>query len=339
MTERSYNTLADLLSSKLVTNIEIVLEAALLPDVSDNEYQPYVLIDGNLGIPQKALYGAYMTACNSFNAFRRAGDVDALLRSTSVILLVNAAHYTALNARKRLVQRGQRDEADELSWTAMLLREQQASKSSLLWHHRRWLLSRLHGQPVGDTTARAVSDSVLPRLLAEQGDREVAMSAQACEQYPRNYFAWHHRQLSIRALSSTESETDSKMLLARELDAVQVWITQHVADHSAVHHAAEVLNLLQRHGGDEIAARKALDHAISLLEAVPNHESLWLLLRRLLLIVPPAVQVDFADRIAQLSIRDGSPKLHVDFTQEKISSLSPAWRAAYWRANIASVHE
>ena len=132
------------------TSIEIVPIASLLPELETNPYAPFVVIEGNMGVPQKALYKAYMSACRAFATAQQTGDTEALLQSTSVVLLANSAHSSALNARKRLILRGAYPVDKELVFVALLLSEQQAAKSSIIWHHRRWLLGRLHGHATLD---------------------------------------------------------------------------------------------------------------------------------------------------------------------------------------------
>ena len=123
------------------------------------EHAPFLFVESNLGVPQKVLYKAYVAAVPWFSKAKRAlkvlkptasgghistSSAEDLRYSSSVLLLANPAHQTALNARKSLVQHGLLDAALELRFTAALLHVRTCAKQSLLWHHRRWLLRRLY---------------------------------------------------------------------------------------------------------------------------------------------------------------------------------------------------
>jgi len=275
-----------------------------------------------------------MVACSNFAPARSKAAVDDvtddLLRSTSVILLANAAHYSALNTRKRLVISGRRSVEDELRFTALLLSEQQAAKSSFLWHHRRWLMARIR-EPLDPENLIAQ-----PKLSLSDVSAEVALANRACDRYPRNYFAWHHRQLCVVSAAASSPSEQAIAFLENDLEEVRHWIGQHVGDHSAVHYVCNVLVTLRPHKtAFEKQSRATLSHALSLLEIVPDHESLWLLLRRLLVTVPEDIQVEFVEQLAGLQASSGGHG-HVELSQGRLHTLNHAERAAYWRANIAT---
>ncbi|EJD54997.1 protein prenylyltransferase [Auricularia subglabra TFB-10046 SS5] len=260
MTRTCYDTLADVLASLESTGaieIEIVPSAALLPDLDPNPHAPFIFIDGHLGVPKKALYQAYLDACRVFGA--PGGDI---LRATAVILLANPAHSTALNARKKLVMKAQRDPRLELVYTASLLSEQQASKSSFLWHHRRWLLHSLYTTDKAPFSDDLEARNDIPRDVLQS---ELELAERACEVYPRNYFAWKHRRYCARHLAD----------LTQELDTIHNWLDRHVSDYSAVHHVCTIV----RPGAPAGLVTKNFDHALSLVAAYPGHETLWLFLR------------------------------------------------------------
>lgn len=253
--------------------------AGLLPALDENPHAPFVFIDGHLGLPQKALYQAYLLACRAFRAARQASDFAALLRASSVLLLANPAHSTALNARKRLVTSGQRDARQELDFTAVLLSEQQACKSSLLWHHRRWLLRQLHSTHP-DISVDGLDSCVVP--IAELRV-ELALTAQACEAYRRNYFAWNHRLHCARNFRphGVNGHDNVVELVDGELATVHGWIDRHVSDHTAMHYACELVTVYEDVSGSPARMQRTLQHAVSAVAAFPNHEALWCYLRRI----------------------------------------------------------
>lgn len=235
-------------------------------------------MERHLGLPKKALYQAYLLACRAFDDARKANVIPMTLRATSVLLLANPAHSTALNARKRLVLSGHRDARLELQWTAAILSEQQAAKASLLWHHRRWLLRRIHSP---DSSGDDLSGFVAP---LDELQTEIRIAERACEAYRRNYFAWVHRLRCVQNVREHPTESRGQVItfLDKEISAVQGWIDSHVSDHTAVHIACELLLLYQDLHRDQYPAivRQTFGHAASLVEAFSTYESLWLYLRR-----------------------------------------------------------
>jgi protein prenyltransferase alpha subunit repeat containing protein 1 len=232
-------------------------------------------VDGHLGVPKKVLYAAYLAAARRF-----AADRDALLGLSGVLLLGNPAHETALHARQRAVLSGEFNAAQELAFGALLLGGlKDAAKQAGLWHYRRVLLRRLHpgGQP-GEEPAFV--------LDPEAWAAERALLERACELYPRNYYAWMHRAICVRAaalhlkeLSNTGAGGAASTLLADEIAAARAWLERHVGDASAVHHLLLLAGLLQSPPDDDTKTEPARAHALGLVRAYPSHEALWLYLR------------------------------------------------------------
>ncbi|KZV88023.1 protein prenylyltransferase [Exidia glandulosa HHB12029] len=341
-----FEKLATLLDSK-IEGIEIVPAAGLLPTLEDNPHAPFLLIEGHLGVPQKALYLAYLGACRTFASAKGTSDAATILRASSVLLLANAAHSTALNARKRLVLSGLRDVRLELDFTGSLLSEQQAAKSSFLWHHRRWLLRHLYSDVNGvpDGSAEDLDTCVVP---FSQLRVEVALAEQASETYRRNYFAWNHRLRCIRNLRlHLGSERSSAFgFLHSEIGAVRSWIDRHISDHTAMHYVCELVSLygeLLPEGSQTLhEARATLDHAYALVSSFPSHESLWLYVRRSLAVIlisePDAAPITNA-RLHDLLINVGTLEddhgAHIPLPGTEISSCSTgeqvhAVRCARW---------
>ncbi|KAI0365574.1 protein prenylyltransferase [Pilatotrama ljubarskyi] len=319
------------------------------------QHAPFLYIEGNLGVPQKLAYKAYLESVPVFRRCRarlRAShlttgselteaEVREALASTAVLLLVNPAHQSALNARKRLVQLRAVDAAYELRFASALLTLHEGAKQSLLWHHRRWLLRRIYPEAMGSRTSDVVGDGEDSlhgvELDADAFRTEVAVVVRACEVYPRNYHAWTHRYLCAEALVARirtqgreDAHADAMVHAWRgERARVREWIERHVSDYSAMQYACR-LEVLARRLAESGAGRRAradastvpseeeretaCEHAWSLVQAYPAHESLWLYLRGALSLSraghalapgPGALLVEartFAERI----LRDGS---------------------------------
>ncbi|KAI0732551.1 protein prenylyltransferase, partial [Fomitopsis betulina] len=277
----------------------------------EEDHRPFLFIEGNLGLPQKVLCKAYITAVRDFTRLRpthcqpAASDTERLANLSAVILLANPAHQTALNLRKKLVVCGFLDASTELQLCTAMLVVRENSKQSLLWHHRRWLLHRVH--PLANDNTRTSNAGQLGDTLrdvtlpADALRSEFSVAAQACETYPRNYFAWIHRHLCLDALfhlacAPCPTRDSYRALLVEETRFARTWIERHVSDYTAVHyfHGMHVLLLqdpsiflpedalgkLGVDGADGGTLCTAMHtHAENLLKAYPEHESLWLYLR------------------------------------------------------------
>lgn len=220
----------------------------------------------------RAYSGLRNESRNSAPSLRQS---DLLDRFTRVVLLANPAHQTALNSRKRLVQENVVQPHWELSFSSSLLSCRECAKESTLWHHRRWLLHVIHGVPTTASTSSIPETVPIATLEAE-----FACASTACHLYPRNYHAWTHRHLCIKALVVLlPPEVPSKPgVLVEEYQWTLKWIESHISDYSAMNHAINFERMLPgRKPTDGLLSTKA--HAASLLQSYPDHESLWMYLR------------------------------------------------------------
>ncbi|CDO77039.1 hypothetical protein BN946_scf184403.g14 [Trametes cinnabarina] len=303
------------------------------------QHAPFLFVEGNLGVPHKLAYKLYLQSVPTFQACRSRlrvqtddsggsspdshsrhahiltdTEVKNTLASSAVLLLVNPAHQSALNARKRLVQCGALDAGHELRVVSALLTLRDGAKQSILWHHRRWLLRRVHTslpsppddpqsrhRPLGEGPRGDGEDSLWNLDLDAGWFRaEFAVVSQACETYPRNYHAWAHRFLCAQALvavvghPSTSDAHRSEVLEVwrEERRRVREWIDRHVSDYSAMQYACrlEVLGDGLRPSMDEKSSgtlppvdgsleAPLSEHAWLLVESYPAYESLWLYFR------------------------------------------------------------
>lgn len=220
----------------------------------------------------RAYFGLRNEPCKSAPSFQQSNLLD---RFTRVLLLANPAHQTALNSRKKLVQKGVVRPHWELSFSRSLLSCRECTKESILWHHRRWLLHAIHG-----VTAAADIDCIPETIPTNALETEFACASTACHLYPRNYHAWTHRRLCAKALVlSAHPEAPSKSgILAKEYQWTLKWIESHISDYSAMSHAVNFEKMfLGEKSTDRGLPTKA--HAALLLRSYPNYESLWMYLR------------------------------------------------------------
>jgi protein prenyltransferase alpha subunit repeat containing protein 1 len=254
-----------------------------MPPASDDF--PFVLEDGHLGVPQKVLYKLYMTAVSLYKEH---------LSISSVVLLANPAHQTALNTRKKLIACGSLDPGKELDFFALFIRgSKECAKQSIIWDHRRWILRHqyeaislpmLAGWPASED---ASSFPMIPLSVLEE---ECQLIRHACEVYPRNYHAWSHYHwiLNVTVVAASrgpgpsgESTQDYHPFLRRAVTSLQEWIARHVSDYSAVHLLC-TLAVLDCHRPTQLMegiVDEIRRHALDLIVLYPAHEALWLYLR------------------------------------------------------------
>ena len=259
---------------------------------------PFILVEGNLGIPKKVLAGLYITAIGI--SLHTANVLEATAVSC-VIILLNPAHQTALNTRKRFMQNGHIDPNRELIFTELLVRGSlDAGKQSIIWDHRRWCLRNIHGV-IGpcvllpDLQHWASSEEVegFPRLSLSTIRHEFNIIQRTCESYPRNYHAWSQWNFMINICYASiyalnDSSQDLLVVIVQEVARLRSWVDQHVSDYSAMHQLCQAQKLI-----DDIVlpdrfrdivedTQKSLTlihHSLSLVTVFPSHESLWMYLR------------------------------------------------------------
>ncbi|KAF8578505.1 protein prenylyltransferase [Ramaria rubella] len=301
----SYFFLLLTLNSVSIEVIPDLPEHELQPGES-NPHHPLLVIHGNLGIPQSILFQAYIVANQqlsrlttsnpALNQSRRLMELDSM---TAILLIANPAHNTALNRRKLLIRTHaeQLNPHQEIRFIAALLGNKQTSKSSLLWHHRRWLFQEMYDIPTdreqSDLEGPLVNTPVPVNVL----QAEFELVTGASEIYPRNYYAWLHRFFCAQCLISraTEGNRDAIEALFVELKSSQTWVELHASDHTAVHYLSRLVSMLQPlsisiefppcvpsacfYSPLPSESATMISHALSLVASYPTHESLWLYLR------------------------------------------------------------
>lgn len=294
----------------------------------------------NLGIPQKTLYRMYL-CCAGFTRSpnTEAGYIDTTEKTTCIIMC-NPAHQTALNTRKRLMVLGKIAPESELRLTELLLRGiKTCAKESALWDHRRWCIKRVYGCIMADPDATPLlpttpgwsipqAASTLPKLSFETCEREFAAVRTACTIYPRNYHAWVHWHYIIDACCASVNAAhpqcqssryrDVTCLLSRERRRMEVWISSHVSDYSAVHQYLLLTRLQRTVLGcrDRFASGSPLTeddtycvrpgdvslYFLKALSEIPSQESLFLGLRASLTDLPEEGRKELKQSIEDLCL-------------------------------------
>lgn len=298
-----FRSLASLLLKPPATIEVLPGDASIwIPDVAERSRFPFLFTDNNLGIPEKELRRSYLFAVPIFSAARKAAGfhtlenpsnhimssmIQDLIDSSAVLILMNPAHQTALNARKQLIVRNLINVRQELEFTAALLSSRHCCKQGELWYHRRWLFKCIH--PTSSSPQGLVADEVpdTPNFHLPPNDLsvEISLVTRACELYPRNYFGWTHRTICIQSAlvpggRSTTSDVFTE-IFSKEIISVMQWIESHISDYSAVHHLKNLARLTEDAESGPLPDNllPMIEHALTLVRAFPEHETLWQYLR------------------------------------------------------------
>jgi hypothetical protein len=138
-------------------------------------------------------------------------------------------------------------------------------KAGEAWAHRRWILARMQPDLLSASALISCSSSTAERDALLAG--EFAVCERVAEIYPKNYFAWAHRQWIVQrvlspvfampsaiplqanvAASANSSSAFFPQLvetwgeLGAELRRLERWANRHVSDHSGFHQRQIVLS-------------------------------------------------------------------------------------------------
>ncbi|KAF3925272.1 hypothetical protein ABW20_dc0106381 [Dactylellina cionopaga] len=186
----------------------------------------------SLGIPKSSLWKAFQHARPLF--FTTLSSISSpkspqpsmqtyqiLLTTTTILLLHDCEHLTAINTRKRILlslfpagapfplgplDRGQEfaisPQAEFVFLTSLLTSPlHRHTKSPHLWAHRRWLLNTYptlkyapppsSSSSSGSSSSRpSTSSSSASKLLRKWSRSEITTVLRAAESHPKNYYAW-----------------------------------------------------------------------------------------------------------------------------------------------------
>ncbi|OAA78345.1 Protein prenyltransferase [Akanthomyces lecanii RCEF 1005] len=217
---------------------------------------------------------------------------EELLRATSVILLLDPEHMTAVNARKRYIRHVKEQNPQELGDaldaelyiidSLLTSRLHRHTKSPTLWGHRQWILELCidRQRPV---------DSLLTAL-----EKLIFVSA---ERHPRNYYAWCHARYllglaSRRSQGQSTADGDAQGQQQQPASAnpekipqtVKNWCFSHPDDISGWSFLTVLVEQQQQHPQATTTTAPALfSETLHLAEAFSwRGESVWYFLRNML---------------------------------------------------------
>ena len=280
--ETVYKTVYNDIVKALSTETDSLLDIELLGKSHPLPEGCNVLVDGNsVALSKSKLVQAFIVARNIFFRHLRDCPEDETLdfrNPTAVILLMDPEHLTAANARKRLIQKSQRDPAanleqilkSELHFVDSYLtsRLHRHTKSPTLWGHRRWVLDVCKSSRMEYDIHRDLKTVVLV----------------AAERHPRNYYAWSHLRWLVQSFTTCSGFSIRTSDFDRLVSVVRNWSLRHPADTSGF---SFLLFCLSVPGKLEDNSKTQLRSSIFsevLRLAVSfhwTHETIWVFLRTL----------------------------------------------------------
>jgi protein prenyltransferase alpha subunit repeat containing protein 1 len=280
--ETVYNDIVNALStaSDSLLEIEFLGKSHPLPPGCN------VLVDGNsIAVTKVKLVQAFVVARMIFFQYVRDCPKERSLdleNATAVMLLMDPEHLTAANARKRLIQKTQREfKADleellrkELHFVDGYLtsRLHRHTKSPTLWGHRRWVLE--------------VCKSIHMDYDIHHDLKSVILVA--AERHPRNYYAWSHLRWLVQMFNSCSSHSNTQMTnvdFEKLVVVIKDWCLSHPADISG---SSFLLFCFSMPGSSDDVQRTHLRSSIYsevIRRAVSfkwTHETIWVFLRTLI---------------------------------------------------------
>ncbi|KAH8554264.1 hypothetical protein BGW37DRAFT_518001 [Umbelopsis sp. PMI_123] len=248
--EQLYNTLCDIINDHSLSEVGILPSLPDEAERSTNSYYPFIFVENNLGIPLPIVHHIIAYSSSEFMKYRQQKDqeLDKLELSSRVLFMVSPDHYTAANARKFLIQSNVVDAEKELVLIDLMFTIPKHSKSSIAWHHRKWIQNY---------------------LMNERGQMlNVAREVQLCERtatlYPKNYYSWTYRHWLLTHMSTLDEKINEYQWSLK-------WVESHISDHAGIQHLERCLYLL--HQTQMIKAH--LTWIRGHIKRYPGHESLW----------------------------------------------------------------
>ncbi|KAI8581646.1 hypothetical protein K450DRAFT_230513 [Umbelopsis ramanniana AG] len=252
--EELYNTLCSIISNHSLNELGILPAIPDEAERSTNEYYPFIFLENNLGIPLPVVHHIIAYSSSEFMKHRQQKDqknLEDLELSSKVLFMVNPDHYSAANTRKSLVQSNIVDAQKELALVDLMFTIPKHSKSSIAWHHRKWIQNYL----------------IKEKGQALDFDREFSLCERTATLYPRNYYAWTYRSWLLTRIPHIKRH--------EEYERSRQWVASHISDHSGLQHLQRCLRLSL----GTLHIKVHLSWLREQLKRYPGHESLWCHLR------------------------------------------------------------
>lgn len=173
---------------------------------------------------------------------RHIDDLKTLSRLSRIMLLIKGESHMLFNFRKHLMRKEIVTVQNELVFLQVLFSKHAKSPSG--WQHRRWCLlfadKANKGESITDDLtvnwSGDISDNYRPNTqISIPIESEVQLCQLSAERHPKNYYAWMHRLWLTQFMTIGE--------IQREGSLMNLWLQQHVSDHSAATHSLHVIRI------------------------------------------------------------------------------------------------
>ncbi|GJJ69447.1 protein prenyltransferase alpha subunit repeat containing protein 1 [Entomortierella parvispora] len=165
---------------------------------------------------------------------------NRVIEATSCLMIVCPDSFTAVNARKRLIEKGVLNAETELKFLDAILTIPRNCKSSGAWHHRKWLLCYMYP---------GLRETPLQPAIVEE---QLTVCHQAAERYPKCYYAWTMRHWLVEELgrhwwiasfrvSSSEPDPVDLIPLEKEYERMKDHMGRNISDHSTQQHLQQCM--------------------------------------------------------------------------------------------------
>lgn len=182
---------------------------------------------------------------------------DQMMKVLTCLLLVCPDHATAWADRRRIIlrklnQEPQMDDDEnlkvlekELDYLDLLFT--QHSKATNAWAYRIWVWKKIAYFYMKNESMhfKPESTEIQSKTLHDVLTKEIRMCNLIAEKYPKNYYCWTYRLNVIsHYVEFNRNEFAVKQLMESEINwLTNVWLQQHVSDHSAAHYGGEILRM------------------------------------------------------------------------------------------------
>jgi hypothetical protein len=178
-----------------------------------------------------------------------------MMDATRSLLILHPYSYSAWNARKSILNEFKMkiiDEKTKLYHYQLMLNELKYldlvftthPKVGESWEHRSWCIKQIWQQQ------QTLSSSLILTPLSCVLSHEVDVCELIASRYPKNYYAWSHRQKVVRYMSLKSMVDD--------LNRTGKWCHTHVSDSSSFHHRRYLwlLLLFATHGHEGLGRKR-----------------------------------------------------------------------------------
>jgi protein prenyltransferase alpha subunit repeat containing protein 1 len=277
--ETVYNDIVKALSTEIdsLLEIEFLGKSHPLPEGCN------VLVDGNsVALSKSKLVQAFIIARNIFFQHLRDCSEDKSLdcrNATAIMLLMDPEHLTAANARKRFIQKSQRDSRANLEQilkaelhfvdSFLTSRLHRHTKSPTLWGHRRWVLDVCKSSRMEYDIHHDLKTVVLV----------------AAERHPRNYYAWSHLRWLVQSFTTCSAMPITSSDFNKLVSVVKGWCLRHPADTSGFSFLLFCLSIPGNFGDvSKMQLRSSICSEVVRLAVCFQwtHETIWVFLRTLI---------------------------------------------------------